>query len=198
MNYLAHSFLSFDYGDLLLGNFIADALRGKAVEQYSEPIKQGIRLHRLIDTFTDHHEIVKQSKARLADKYGKYDAVIMDILYDYLLAQNWGKYATIPLPTHAAKVYEALDKNHEILPDKIKEMLPYMKQQNWLVAYGTKEGIAQSLKGMAQRATFASHMEEAIEDLEENFEVLNTDFQEFFPELIAVCKKFIADNEVHN
>lgn len=196
MNYLAHTFLSFGYGDLLLGNFIADALRGKAVEQYSEPIKQGIQLHRLIDNFTDHHEIVKQSKARLADKYGKYDAVIMDILYDYLLAQNWDKYAVIPLAAHAAKVYAALDENFQILPNKIKEMLPYMKQQNWLVAYGTTEGITQSLKGMAQRATFASHMDEAIEDLKENFDALNTDFQEFFPDMIHICKNFINNNEM--
>ena len=133
MNYLAHSFLSFSYGDILLGNFIADALRGKEVERYNVAVNKGILLHRLIDTFTDHHDIVRQSKERLKPKYGKYDAVIMDILYDYFLAINWNLYASISLPNHAEKVYQTLLQNEAILPSKIQQSLPYMMRQNWLV-----------------------------------------------------------------
>ena len=194
MNYLAHSYLSFGYDDILLGNFIADAIRGKAINEYTPAIIKGIQLHRLIDEFTDHHAVVKDSKNRLAEKYGKYDSVIMDILYDFILAKNWEKFASIPLPKHASKVYALLDQNINILPEKIAQMLPYMKGQNWLVAYGTKEGIAQSLKGMSSRASFPSHMDEATEDLEKNLEELTSDFMIFFPQIIALCKSFVEKN----
>ena len=195
MNYLAHSFLSFSYGDILLGNFIADALRGKEVERYNVAVNKGILLHRLIDTFTDHHDIVRQSKERLKPKYGKYDAVIMDILYDYFLAINWNLYASISLPKHAEKVYQTLLQNQAILPSKIQQSLPYMMRQNWLVNYGTIDGITQSLQGIARRASFVSHMEEAVEDLQLNHQNLNADFKIFFPELMAVCQAFLMGEE---
>lgn len=193
MNYLAHSFLSFTYNDILIGNFIADALRGKEVDSFDSSIKMGIQLHRLIDNFTDHHIIVKQSKERLAPKYGKYDSVIMDILYDHFLAINWYKYSDITLTEHSNKVYQSLQNNYHILPPKIKEFLPHMIRENWLVQYGNIEGIAQSLQGMARRASFVSHMEEAIVDLNNNYSEFDADFQLFFPELMSVCKDFLED-----
>ncbi len=195
MNYLAHTFLSFSYEEILIGNFIADSLRGKEVESFSSTIKMGIQLHRLIDNFTDHHEIVKQSKERLEPKYGKYDSVIMDILYDHFLAINWNKYTDMTLTHHSEKVYQSLQNNYNILPPKIKEFLPHMIRENWLVQYGNEDGIAQSLRGMARRASFVSHMEEAVVDLKNKYSEFDSDFQLFFPELISVCKNFLEQTQ---
>lgn len=195
MNYLAHSFLSFSYDEILIGNFIADSLRGKEVESFHSSIKMGIQLHRLIDNFTDHHEIVKQSKERLEPKYGKYDSVIMDILYDHFLAINWNKYTDMTLTHHSEKVYQSLQNNYNILPPKIKEFLPHMIRENWLVQYGNEDGIAQSLRGMARRASFVSHMEEAVVDLKNKYSEFDSDFQLFFPELISVCKNFLEQTQ---
>jgi len=191
LNYLAHSFLSFSYDEILIGNFIADSLRGKEVDSFHSSIKMGIQLHRLIDNFTDHHNIVKQSKERLDPIYGKYDSVIMDILYDHFLAINWNKYSDTTLAEHSKKVYQSLQNNYPILPPKIKEFLPHMIRENWLVQYGTKDGITQSLRGMARRASFVSHMEEAVVDLKNYYLEFDADFQLFFPELMSVCKDFL-------
>ena len=155
----------------------------------------GIQLHRLIDDFTDHHEIVKQSKERLEPKYGKYDSVIMDILYDHFLAINWNKYTNASLAHHSEKVYQSLQNNYNILPPKIKEFLPHMIRENWLVQYGNEDGIAQSLRGMARRASFVSHMEEAVVDLKNKYSEFDSDFQLFFPELISVCKNFLEQTQ---
>jgi acyl carrier protein phosphodiesterase len=58
-----------------LGNFIGDFVKGRNLtEQFGTPIAKGIELHRSIDDFTDHHPVVKQSKARLRDKYRHYAA----------------------------------------------------------------------------------------------------------------------------
>ena len=53
MNYLAHIYLSGGDPEVTVGNFMADAVKGKDYQNYSEGIQRGIILHRAIDTFTD-------------------------------------------------------------------------------------------------------------------------------------------------
>ena len=60
MNYLAHLYLSSGNKDLMIGNFIADHVKGNAINNFSDEIISGIKLHRLIDDFTDHHPIVEK------------------------------------------------------------------------------------------------------------------------------------------
>ncbi len=79
----------------MVGNFIADSIKGNPFNQYDKEIVIGIRMHREIDTFTDSHYIVKESKARLYSNYGKYSPVIVDIFYDYFLAKYWSIYESV-------------------------------------------------------------------------------------------------------
>ena len=84
MNFLAHIYLSGEDEGVTIGNFIADHVRGNHFGHYPKEIQLGIILHREIDTFTDTHEIVRESKRRLHERYRHYDGVIIDIFYDYL------------------------------------------------------------------------------------------------------------------
>ena len=49
MNFLAHIYLSGDPSPLMIGNFIADYVKGKQKERFSPEIQQGIQLHRKIN-----------------------------------------------------------------------------------------------------------------------------------------------------
>jgi len=93
MNFLAHLYLSCDNEDLMIGNFIADFIRNKEVKDYSPEIQKGIFLHRQIDTYTDLHPMVKKGTHRLQKYHRKYSPVIVDVFYDYLLANNWERYS---------------------------------------------------------------------------------------------------------
>ena len=97
MNFLAHLYLSGDNEDLIIGNFIADMVKGRQIENFQEEVVKGIELHRKIDYFTDNHAIVDQSKRRLRNKYRLYSGVIVDMFYDHYLAANWSEYSRIPL-----------------------------------------------------------------------------------------------------
>ena len=92
MNFLAHTHLSQDNEDVIFGNFIADAVKGKSYLKYRKDIITGILLHRDIDTFTDRHPIVKNSKATVREHFGKYSGIVVDIYYDHFLAHNWEDY----------------------------------------------------------------------------------------------------------
>lgn len=180
MNFLAHLYLSKDNKNVLIGNFIADAVKGKQYLEYPIDIQQGIQLHRAIDTFTDSHPIVKTSMRRLNPRYKHYDGVIIDILYDHFLAKNWHQYSDIPLDLYADEVYDFLMSKISEFPEKIQYMLPYMIEYNWLVAYASIEGISSILNGMNKRTNGISKMDQASEDLVTHYAELEADFTAYF------------------
>jgi len=184
MNFLAHLYLSPDNPQIMIGNFVADHIRGNKFERYSEDFKKGIRLHRAIDSFTDSHEVVKISKRRLHERYGHYDGVIIDIFYDHFLAKNWHKYSQIPLFTYTNSIYKLLENNKINLPKKTQELLPYIIKYNWLYNYQYESSIKEVLIGMNKRTKGKSQMHLAIEDLKTNYTNYESDFQLFFNDLI--------------
>jgi acyl carrier protein phosphodiesterase len=198
MNFLAHLFLSGSPNELMIGNFIADFIRGKQIEDYPQGVKDGIYLHRQIDYFTDHHLIVKKSTLRLSERFGRYASVIVDVFYDHFLATNWQKYHPNPLEIFAEDVYQYLSEYTAQLPEKVKEIIPKMATQNWLVKYGELYGIERSLIGIANRAKYNPQMEEAIHYLEEDYHFFEEDFTEFFPELQHFVKDEISKISVIN
>ncbi|MBE0422538.1 MAG: DUF479 domain-containing protein [Lutibacter sp.] len=185
MNFLAHLYLSKNNKNILIGNFIADAVKGKKHENYPKEIQAGILLHRQIDYFTDTHPIVKQSKRRLHPKYGHYRGIIIDILYDHFLAKNWINYSMLTLPVYASRVYTIFQDQVETFPTEIQKMLPYMVEQNWLASYAFIPGIENTLIGMNKRTKGNSKMDLATQDLVKNYEDFESDFTVFFKELIA-------------
>ncbi|OKL41473.1 acyl carrier protein phosphodiesterase [Pontibacter flavimaris] len=183
MNYLAHIYLSGNDNELLVGNFMADAVKGRQAELYAPGIAKGIRLHRLIDTYTDTHPVVAETKARLRPKYKKFSPVVADMYYDHFLARNFSAYAGEPLPDFVQKAYTLIGQHHHVLPPRMQHLFEYMQRQNWLESYAEVEGIGQALQGMSRRTTFASGMETAAEELVEQYDLYFADFQVFFPEL---------------
>jgi len=185
MNFLAHLYLSQNNTNIMIGNFIADHIRGNNYNEYSKEIQQGIFLHREIDTFTDAHKVVRKSKRRLHERYRHYDGVIIDIFYDYFLAKNWSKYSEIPLDMYTDTINGLFSKITENLPIKSQQFIKYMVEYNILFNYKNKEGIAKVLNGMNSRTKGKSQMNLAIEDLQNLEEEFQEDFTLFFKDLIA-------------
>lgn len=193
MNFLAHLYLSQQNTNILIGNFMADGIVGNKFEHYPKEIKQGIRLHRAIDTFTDSHEIVKQSKRRLHERYKHYKGVIIDIFYDHYLAKNWQEYSAIPLDVYVQSVYQLLQDHMDVLPEKTQYMLPYMIEYNWLYNYQFEEGIQRVLNGMNNRTKQKSQMHLAVEDLRAHNKEFEQDFTLFFNDLQNFTYKKTAE-----
>ena len=183
MNFLSHLYLSGDSEGLIIGNFIADSVKGSDYKNYSSEIQKGIILHREIDTYTDNHEIVEHSKERLRHKYKKYAGVIVDIYYDHFLAINWEEHSKQRLSEYTTEIYKLIQKNNSILPNKSAMFTKYMLHHNILENYNNITGIEKVLKGMSRRTTFESNMEFAIDDLKEHFHLFESEFKQFFPEL---------------
>lgn len=192
MNYLAHIYLSGEDDEYKIGNFIADSVKGKKFTHYPLKIQQGIVLHRAIDTYTDTHPIVRQSIHRLFPRYSHYSGVIIDILYDHFLASNWRQFSNIPLDDYVEEFYSLLDENFEILPKRVQQFLPYMKQDNWLLNYSSVSGIGRILKQMNIRTKGKSGMDTAVEELQLYYKEFEDEFFAFFRELDEFVNKSIV------
>jgi acyl carrier protein phosphodiesterase len=187
MNFLAHLYLSQNNTNLIIGNFIADGIKGKDLQQFSSAIQEGIVLHRAIDTFTDAHPVFRKSKRRLNARYRHYDSVIIDIFYDYFLAKNWHNYSAIPLDIYTQGIYSMLGKNESIFPENSKRFYDYMVEYNILYNYQYLDGIERVLKGMNNRTQGKSQMDLAIEDLR----ILTKEFEEDFTVFFKDIKEFV-------
>lgn len=193
MNFLAHIYLSGEDVRITIGNFIADKIHGKTYKKYPIDIQKGILLHREIDTFTDAHPIVRQSTKRLHINYGHYSSVIVDILYDHFLAKNWKAYSTIPLKDFTVSFYNLLEESYEILPLRIKNLMPFMIADNWLLNYSKIEGVQQVLDGMNRRTKYKSKMNEATKELKIHYNEFEEEFTLFFDELITFSKNKLIE-----
>lgn len=193
MNFLAHLYLSQNNTNILIGNFIADHIRGNKYESFSKEIKQGIFLHRAIDTFTDAHKIVRKSKRRLHARYRHYDGVIIDIFYDYFLAKNWASYSEIPLAVYTDAIYHLFDEIKLDLPLKSQQFIKYMIEYNILFNYQYKDGIEKVLNGMNNRTKGKSQMNLAIEDLKILEKEFEEDFTLFFKDLIVYTNQRVKE-----
>jgi acyl carrier protein phosphodiesterase len=188
MNFLAHIYLSGENDLLKIGNFMADSIHGNRYQNYQTDIKKGILLHRFIDSYTDAHPIYRKSKHRLHEKYGHYSGVIMDMFYDHFLAKNWTAYSNVSLEEYAARFYELLKTNFELLTEKVQGMYPYMVSRNWLVSYASISGLEVILFQMDHRTKNRAHMQNAIEELQLFYAEFESEFTQFFEALEIACR----------
>jgi acyl carrier protein phosphodiesterase len=195
MNFLAHIYLSGNDTYRILGNFMADVVRGNQYLQYPDKIQKGILLHRFIDFYTDQHPVFRQTKHRLHENYGHYSGVITDMYYDYFLAKNWKNYHEKSLEVYAANFYQILQEHHELLPDKIQRMSKHMIEDNWLVAYQSVQGMQRILYQMDYRSGFNSKMQYATRELQLWEADMEQEFFTFFQDLQQRCTLKIKELE---
>jgi acyl carrier protein phosphodiesterase len=198
MNFLAHLYLSNGNEQLITGNFLGDFLSNREVALLPEQIRKGIQMHRQIDTFTDQHPSIHHSKKLLRASHGKYAPVLLDVFHDYILAHNWERYSQVSLATFTNGMYGILLKHKHLMPDYLKERLPLMIADDWLIRYGTLEGLEFTFSRMRLRSSQPSFFDHAVESLQTHYSALEQGFHHFFPEVIAFVndKYFLCSRQI--
>lgn len=192
MNFLAHIYLSGTNEEVLIGNFLGDFVKGSKIHHFSTKIQQGIHLHRSIDSYTDKHKVVHQSKVRLRDDFGHYAPVIVDVFYDHFLAKNWSEFSEIKLEEYADLFYKKA-KNHEaVFPERAIRTLHYMSRDNWLCNYESIEGIDYTLKGMSKRTRYENKLSDASNALRDYYTEFEQEFKRFFPDVVQHAKAYLT------
>lgn len=192
MNILAHAYLSDRHEGLLLGNFIADFVKGDPAHPrhgLSADVITGIRLHRAIDTFTDSHPLVDEVRDLLHPRCHKYAGVAVDVFFDHFLARHFTQLTNEPLSDFIGYVYSTIERNLQQLPAGAIRMAGYMIQQDWLTSYQSLEGIDRALKGLSRRTAFPSGLDTVIDDLQLHYAFIDNTFLAFWPDLCHLVTK---------
>jgi acyl carrier protein phosphodiesterase len=199
MNFLAHLFLSGDDEEVMVGNLLEDFIVGRIDhprnQYFSDNIKNGILLHRLIDSFTDTHPSVSACKTVLYEKYHKYAAVVIDIFFDHYLSIHWDEFSSESLDVFTKRVYQSFQNHWEVLPEKMKPMIESMIKHDWLKNYGEFWGMERALTGISRRTAYESNMENAVEDLKLHYDLFDAQFKVFFPLMMNECKAFLLEKK---
>ncbi len=198
MNVLAHIYLSGDSEKIIIGNYIGDYVKGRDYLKYPDMIRKGIILHRHIDAFTDSHPVVQRSKLLFSRKYHKYSGVITDVIYDHFLTKEWDFFSRRPLESVTYNFYRALVNNYDLLPEKVRKIMPFFIIYNWIESYQTIKGIKRVLKALSKGSTLPDETKFAVKILKKNYYSLFDDFMEFFPQLIDYVEKEFGIQISHN
>jgi acyl carrier protein phosphodiesterase len=186
MNYLAHTLLSHECDEAILGALLGDFVKGPLADDMPTAIRDGIRLHRSIDRYTDAHPVVLSSRGLISDTRRRFAPIMVDIFYDHFLARHWNDYCDVPLPRFAQRVYDVLRSHHAAVPERLRAVATRMAAYDWLNAYASIAGMQAAVDGIAlrlRRFRRAAVLHGGGEELSRHYPVFERDFRLFFPQL---------------
>ena len=191
MNFLAHSLFADNDELIVVGQYCGDFVRGGNLEQFPAGIREGIRRHRAIDTYTDRHPVNLTARNYFEKPLRRFAGVITDVVYDHYLARNWSLYSDQPLANHAAFVYGALQKHKALMPPDLQRFSEVVVQRNMLEAYRDFTAVELALERIASRSSRFQVLATAAEVTRSLDEPLSRCFAEFAPDLIAHVESIV-------
>jgi acyl carrier protein phosphodiesterase len=184
MNYLAHFHLAARADSSLTGNYLGDAVKGTMLDAWPPAIARGIRLHRGIDAFTDHHPDVLRTLALIEPPRRRFAGIILDMAFDHFLACHWSSFHGEPLPVFTRQVYETLAQDAPLMPQAALERFERMREYDWLQSYQRIEVIGRALDAIAARLSRRTALYGAVQDIERHYDALEATFLCFYPQLL--------------
>lgn len=193
MNFLAHTYLSNNHTKVAIGNLIGDMVKGDAWKNYEREISIGLQLHRNIDDFTDHHSVFLRTRDLVKPYFNRYSGIATDIFYDHFLARKWNDYHPQELQKFVNRLYIHLIKNYAVLPPRGQKVVPFMILRNWLGTYGHFDPLHQIFLGMHRRTQEKGNLNQAVEVLQKHYLQIESDFMEFFPDLVNDSQQKLSE-----
>lgn len=179
MNFLGHLWVARRTNTSPVGSMLGDFVKGDASREWSGELLEGIELHRRVDTFTDSHAAFRRTRDRLDPRLRRYAGIVVDILWDHVLARDWDEYDDEPLRTVADGMYHDLMRAAPVLPEGMLRFVRYALATDVFWAYRTVDGIDRVMKGVSRRLTRENPIHEAAAEIAAQGDALADDFREF-------------------
>jgi len=183
MNWLAHLLLSEPQTPHRLGNLLADLVKGSARRGLPAELQRGLACHRIIDAYTDAHPLFQRSQRRIGPPFERFAGVLIDIFYDHFLARSWQRHGVGALDDFTSEIYTALLGYVGEIPEKARWVIQRMASEDWLGSYRNVAGVEWTLGRLSLRLSRPGLLLPAVQEMLRNYEALDGDFQEFYPQL---------------
>ncbi len=179
MNFLAHAFLAGDAPADQLGGLIGDFVKGPLPAGLPADVAAGVKLHRLIDVFAETEAAFGRSRARVSPPRRRVAGVIVDMVYDHFLALHWSRFHAEPLEAFTSRMYRLMDANAALLPPRLLEILPRMRETDWLGSYRSIDSTALALDRIGVRLSRENLLRGSGADLVADYAGFEADFFAF-------------------
>ncbi|KPK12784.1 MAG: hypothetical protein AMJ68_00890 [Acidithiobacillales bacterium SG8_45] len=190
MNYLAHALLANESPEVMVGGLMGDFVKGRIPADLPAAIRHGLIMHRRIDQFTDMHELVLASKRLVSPGRRRFAGIMVDVFFDHFLARHWHQYSEDPLAQFTSGVYHILYRHWHVLPERLRRVLPFMADEDWLASYQDISAIHASIDGISlRRLKRKNTLYQGARELERRYPEFEQHFLEFFPQLVDFVRE---------
>lgn len=197
MNFLFHLYLSGDDPQLLTGNLMGDFVKGRVGDHYPPGLRDGIVLHRRIDSFAQNHPLFRRSKQRIDPAFGHWRGVLVDMFYDHFLAAEWNDWSRESFETYLVRSRATVEAYRRHLPERMAGLVPVIFE-TMLPSYRTLTGVGQALDRMSGRISRPNPLAGGVGELRRNRPELRNDFREFMPPVQKMVSDFLDENRTHH
>ncbi|RLR18270.1 DUF479 domain-containing protein [Sodalis-like symbiont of Bactericera trigonica] len=190
MNFLAHLHLATLAQSSLLGNLMADFVRGDPDSLYTPAVVAGIRMHRRIDSLTDDHDAVRRVRPLFSPATRRVAPIALDVVWDHFLARHWPQIE--PQWPLAEFVLRAQLEIAPALPGTqagFQSLNRYLWRERWLLRYADMPFLAQVLNGMAQRRPRLSALGAIFPEILMHYRPLEEAFWHLYPAMMQLARQ---------
>ena len=183
MNFLAHCLLAAPEEGLIAGGVLGDFIKGPVPDDLPAELGAGIRLHRRIDSFSNHLPEMKVSVRRFGPDLRRAAPVLLDIVADRILAETWQHYCDRSIGDFTSDVYTALTRYDHHVPASGRRFVDYMVATDLLARYGEPEPLGRAAGHVLERLRMTHLAELFATAMDEQWASLTADFHVYFPRL---------------
>ncbi|OCG01093.1 acyl carrier protein phosphodiesterase [Gilliamella sp. wkB112] len=195
MNILAHLHLATLANSSLIGNTVADFVKGDPYAIYPQAIADGIILHRKIDIMTDSLPEVKQAKLLFRPTHRRVATIALDIVWDHFLSKCWQDYGvTSNVSEFNQATRQQIQPYIDVYPRDYQNFMQAMWQGKWLENYASIDFVGKVLNGMASRRPKLYLLKQTIEDIKQNYTELATLFFRLYPQMCVNIQSAKSNN----
>ncbi|CAI1007844.1 MULTISPECIES: ACP phosphodiesterase [Serratia] len=189
MNYLAHLHLASLAESSLLGNLLADFVRGNPAGEYDPAVVAGIMMHRRVDVLTDNLPQVRACRAYFSEEHRRVAPITLDVVWDHFLARHWQQLEpSLSLPSFTQQAQSQILPHLPLTPPRFQNLNGYIWPERWLERYAELPFIGNVLAGMASRRPRLAALAGSFADVERNYHQLETQFWQFYPQMMQQAK----------
>ena len=185
MNFLGHSLISLEIDEsrdkkTLYGNFTGDYYKGLVDRiELPEALKEGIRLHRIIDKVSDRKE--NYLNKLLVDKFGIFKGIVSDMYIDHFLSKNFHKLFNKDIKLIEKKILNAIEENRNIFPKDFERMFKWLNDRNVMSNYKDIDFLERAFEGLARNIRKGEILNLATTELKKNYNLFEEkSINEFF------------------
>ncbi len=189
MNFLAHLHLARLAESSLLGNLLADFVRGNPAGVYDPAVVAGIMMHRRVDVLTDTQPEVKACRDIFSAEFRRVAPITLDVVWDHFLARHWQQLEpTCSLQSFTQEARSLIVPHLPQTPPRFQNLNSYLWPERWLERYAELPFIADVLHGMASRRPRLEALAGSFDDVERHYHQLETQFWQFYPRMMQQAK----------